>query len=347
MRTTSALTLLILGAVGCLALVNPPLKTPAALVVNGETMSDVSAFKAIAEKVRAGDSYYPTMGFELRKRNYPTLSVFNWRSPLHLRAVAAAPAVVWRAVLTALLVALCASTMATVRQPAAAMWVARGMQVGVLVIESAWQAIYQSEAWAGVLIGLSICAYALRRHGWAVACGLLALFVRELAAPYCIVCTVIALLNRRWREASAWLVGSCLYASYFAWHVSQVAAQRLPTDFAHDQSWIQFGGLPFLQATVMKLGWLVLLPESLAALAVVLIVGGIVNPRAPLHLRAASGAYAMFFLVAGLPFNGYWGWMAVPAWAMVCGYGVDTVSRALVGILGPPAEPHAPPSSPA
>ena len=41
--------------------------------------------------------------------------------------------------------------------------------------------------WAGVLIGLSICAYGIDRPRTGVALGLAAVFIRELAMPYCLV----------------------------------------------------------------------------------------------------------------------------------------------------------------
>ena len=41
--------------------------------------------------------------------------------------------------------------------------------------------------WAGVFIGLSVCAYGVRRPYLGVAAGLAAVFFRELALPYCLL----------------------------------------------------------------------------------------------------------------------------------------------------------------
>jgi hypothetical protein len=59
-----------------------------------------------------------------------------------------------------------------------------------------------------VLIAASLVFYGVGRTWWAVAMGLAALFVRELAAPYCVVCALFALHERRWPEVKAWVVGA-------------------------------------------------------------------------------------------------------------------------------------------
>lgn len=331
-RSRAILTLLALGALGLAALRVP---APAAAPAGTASHGDVAAFQAIVAKLRGGASYYPTVGFELRARGYPTRDAFNWRTPVLLTALAATPELVGRAALFALLALLCVATLATVRHPLTAAWTATGLQVGVLAIAAAPAVVVVSEVWAGVLVGISVCAFARRRFWLAVGLGLAALFVRELAAPYCIVCTLLAAGDHRWREVAAWIGGACAYAAYYGWHVTQVWAHRLPTDLAHSSPWLEFGGLPFLLSTIQWLGWLLVLPAPLAALALVLVAAGIANARAPVHVRAASAAYVAFFLVAGQPFNNYWGLIAGPAWALACGYGVETVGQAMKAALAP------------
>jgi hypothetical protein len=209
------------------------------------------------------------------------------------------------------------------------------MQVGILAFLLDRLEWLMGEPWAGVLIGLSVCAYAIQRPSLAAPLGLLALFVRELAAPYCLVCALIAAVNRRWRELWFWIAGTGAYAAYYGWHLTQVSAQRLPTDFAHSSSWLEFGGLPFLLATVHWMGWLLILPASLTAVTLVLIVAGIVDERTPLHVRAASAGYVGFFLVAGMPFNDYWGLIAAPTWALACGHGARTMGQAIWTAFAP------------
>ena len=72
---------------------------------------------------------------------------------------------------------------------------------------------------------------------------------------------------------------------------------------------------------MQQLGWLSLLPDWVTALARVLLAAGIARAATPTHARAGGAAFAAFFLFAGLPFNDYWGWLAAPTWAIVCGHG--------------------------
>src|SRR5262249_12040299 len=41
------------------------------------------------ERIRTGEPYYSAVGAELRKHDYPTAQVVNWRTPLHYEVVAA------------------------------------------------------------------------------------------------------------------------------------------------------------------------------------------------------------------------------------------------------------------
>lgn len=329
-RSRAVATILGVAFVLAAGFTYPALTPPARPVLStgAPVTTDARTFAAVVDRMRSGASYYDAMGIELRNHDYPTRDPFNWRTPLHLQALSLAPWVVWRGVLTAMLVAFYVAVMMTVRASSAT-WVANALAVGVLVISAAPDAIFVSEAWAGGFIGLSACAYALDRRPAAIGLALTALFVRELTAPYCVACTLFAVSERRWREVGAWAAGGTAYAIYYGWHVMQVMAHRTPGDIAHAGSWMTFLGVPFLQATLLKLGWFALLPSSFAAVALALLTAGLLAPDTPRHLRTASAVYAGFFLVAGFPFNDYWGFMAAPVWAITCGYGAGAVTAAL------------------
>lgn len=329
-RNRALATAAALSAVCALGFVYPA--SPEQLATNGATTgvaSDAAMYETVVTKLKSGAPYYPTLGYELRSRGYPTLDggsgAFNWRTPLHLRSLALVPYPVGRGALTGLLVAMFIATMLVVGRRPSVRWAAGALQVGVIVVGSAKEAVYVSEAWAGLLIGVSVCLYSLRRVAAAQLLGLLALFVRELAAPYCVACTIMALHKRRWREAGGWLVGAALYAAYYSVHVLRVMEQRLPGDFAHDQSWLRFGGLPFLQAAIGKMSWLAILPDYLTPLVLALIAGGLLNTNAPRELRVAVGVFAVFFAAAGQPFNAYWGWTTAPIFAIATAYGIQTL----------------------
>jgi hypothetical protein len=296
---------------------------------------DVAMYRTIAARVRSGESYYVAVGEELRRGNYAVREVFNWRTPLFLRTLAKAGGAE-RVVLIALGLVLCGAMLAAAgRRSAIVKWSALVMQTGVLATLAVPNAVVMSEAWAGVFIGLSVFAYALGRAAIAVPLGVLALFVRELAAPYCVVCTLTAAVNRRWRETAAWIVAAGLYAAYYLRHLTQVWAHRLPTDPAHPSSWLEFGGLPLLLTKVEFQFWLLLAPAVATAFALILIVASLANSRAPVHLRLTTGAYLLFFLAAGKAFDVYWGMLAWPAWALACGYGMERVRDAIRALFRP------------
>ena len=348
MRARAVAQLVLLTLVGAAALAYPaPTNLPGAFVTDSAQATDASAFQVVVDRLRAGAEYYDAMGQELRRRDYPTASPFNWRTPLHLYAVAAVPWGVSRGVLTALLVALFAITMASTQGQRLVAWTAGALQLGLLLFQAAPDAVYISEVWAGALVGLSAGAFALRHPMPAVALALAALFVRELAAPYCVACALIAIVQRQWRQCGAWLAGAGAYALYYGWHASQVAAHLTASDVAASSGWLVFGGLPFLQSAVHKLGWLMLLPGPCNAVVVVLLTAGIARATAPVHVRAGSAAFAGFFLVAGQPFNDYWGWLAAPTWAIACGHGAAAIAAAARFAAGTPPIASSGPAAPA
>ncbi|HKY23341.1 MAG TPA: hypothetical protein VJM31_19145 [Vicinamibacterales bacterium] len=325
-RNRAVLTLLALGALAIAALYGTK---PSAMAGTVTGAIDIVTYRAILGKLRVGTPYYVAVGEELRQGRYATREVFNWRTPLHWSALSLVPEVVSRALLIAFGLVLCVATLVvTAQRPTVARWTAVTMQVGTLAIVSVPEAILMSETWAGVLIGLSVCAYSVQRPQLAVPLGLFALFVRELAAPYCVVCTVLALVHKRWCEAGTWLGGACLYAIYYGWHFTQINLHRLPSDLAHASSWLELGGLPSLLAKVHWHGWLLVTPMPLTAFALVLVVAGTAAAGAPRHVRLTSAAYLVFFLAAGKGFDAYWGTMAWPTWALAFGYGVAATRRA-------------------
>lgn len=309
---------------------------PPRLVADGT--GDVAAFEAMARRVAAGESYYPVFGDELRARGYPAKSVFNWRTPLLLSTLARVPDLLSRAVLTALGVLL---FLATVKITAhGRLWTAASniMQAGAAVPVLAAGAIMIGEVWAGLLIGLSACLFALRRTTAAVAIGLLALFVRELAAPYCAACAAAAVFGRRWREVAGWAAGACLYGAYYVWHAVQVYAHQLPSDTAHPSPWLNLGGVHSLLLMADWHAWLLPAPHWATAAALSAVIVGAAAPGAPLQARAGTAAYVVFFMLAGQSFNGYWGLLAWPVWAVAAGYGLQTLVDAGRALAGP--RPH-------
>jgi hypothetical protein len=329
-RTRGLVTLL-----ACLTLWLACVATPVPALApraNGGS-GDVFMYQTMLSRLRAGEEYYDVVGGELRRGHYALVPAFNWRTPLLLSFLARVPDAVGRGLLGLLGVTLLMATVAmTVRRP---LWALGSgiMQIGAMATWIVPSAVVLGEVWAGVLIALSVCLYASKRTTAAVAFGLAALFLRELAAPYCVACAIYAMATRRWREVAAWLGGAAVYAVYFGWHVVQVAAHELPADHARTSSWLVLGGLGSLLIKARWQAWLLFSPPWATAFALTVIAAGIGAAKAPGHVRIASLAFGGFFLVAGMPMNQYWGLIAWPTWALACGYGVQLISDAARAVV--------------
>jgi hypothetical protein len=179
---------------------------------------------------------------------------------------------------------------------------------------------YFTEVWAGGFLALSAIAYAQRRERTGAAWALLALFVRELAAPYCVLAAAIAVGRRRWREVAMWAGGGAAYVLYYGWHVWQSTHHIRPNDFAHAQSWLAWGGVPFLLETWSYNGLFLIAPLPIFALSVVAVAAAAGAPRMPLHIRGSIVVYSVCFLAVGQPFNGYWGFLTSPLIALWLAY---------------------------
>lgn len=291
-----------------------------------EERGDAALFKTIAARVRHGEPYYTAYGDELRRRNYPAASIFNWRTPLLLEAVATAPQLCATGLLVLGVLSVAATVWVLLHAPPETLLIAVLLQVGAAVaILTVPDSVTVPEMWTGYLLLLSVVAYARNWRLIGVALAVTALFVRELAAPYCLAAGVLAIIRRRRTEAAAWVLGAALYIAYFALHVSHVHAQVLPGDRAHAQSWVQFGGLGFILGSIGFTGWFTMWQPWLPAIGLVLTVAAIWARQAPTHLRLAVVAYLLFFAVVGQSFNQNWGLVAAPAWALACGYGIGSL----------------------
>jgi hypothetical protein len=189
----------------------------------------------------------------------------------------------------------------------------------VTVVDS--QGRWLTEAWCGLLIGLSLAAYLWSAWVPAAVFGLAALFLRELAAPYCVVCALLAFRARRTRELTVWGAGLSLFGLYYAWHVVQVFGEMRQGDLAHPRPWLRFGGLGFWLATIKTNKAFFATPRLVLAVASVLLVAALWARSLPPHVRWSVVAYGLFFAAAGQPFNDYWGFVSAFVYALALAYG--------------------------
>jgi hypothetical protein len=288
----------------------------------GSQTGDVALYRAEIDRIHAGEGYYQAAAQELIARNYPTRSVFNWRTPLPMWLVGKLPAVVLGKVLLcglALAVLLMAFAAASRQEPnicrlAAPLVV---LLIGALLPCLLGNLFVMPVLWAGTLIALSIAAYGVDLPALGVAAGLAAVFFRELALPYALLAAGLAWRQRRRRELLAWLAGLAAWAVFFGLHCWQVSRVVAPDALPHRHGWIQFGGLSFILATVQANACLLLVPTWVTVLYFVAGMLGSAGWDTPLGRRATMALclFVAAFSVVGQDFNRYWGMMIAP---LVC-----------------------------
>lgn len=322
--------LLVLLLVGLL-----PTSHPAQPESSPKAKGDAFLHLSTIERIAVGDPYYEAVGRELRRGRYPATRVFNWRTPAHFVAVATLSVPVARVLLKVLaLAAVLLTILVLARESRGVVVIGAIAQLGAVATAFKPMAVGVAEVWTGVLIALSLCAYV--RHRWtaAAALGVVAVFTRELAAPYCVACAVLAMAAHRRKEVYVWIAGGLAYAVYFAVHVSQVWAHQLPSDLSQTESWLRWNGVEFIMATLKVNGWIGLAPP-LTALYMVLALAGAASPRVPRQVALPLLTYFVLFAFAGQPFNFYWGWVTAPIWAFAAAYGIEGVQWLIVSSRRP------------
>jgi len=314
---------LILGAaaammIWCLCAAFAPKKTEQPVAGNG---SDLRLYRRIVECVHAREDYYEAAGREMRAVGYPTGSIFNWRPPLYAWLIGSLPTPTWAQAILAMIAVFTTLLAWTIMlREGGRIRVA----VGILPLIGAFSwcidgdAFFSQELWAGTLVCLSIGAYARNRWQEGQAAGLFALFLRELAMPYCLMALFLAWRQQRRTEIAGWLIGLGLYGIYMALHVLSVRERILPEDRL-PASWIQFGGAAFLLVTCRMNAYLFNLPLWASALYLPLALLGLVGWRGETGERLAltAGVYVAAFAIVGQPFNDYWGLITAPL--LACG----------------------------
>lgn len=319
--TLAAIVLLLAVAMGRA----PVVPADAATAVAPE--GDLVSYQRIIGRMRGGADYYTAAHEVLVADGYGTRSVFNWRTPAWPMLLAALPAGWGQGVLAALALAGMLMVYRMLREdggPVVAVlsMLAVGVSLGGIAAPSS---VVFSEVAAGTLILVSVAAYG---NGWRVlglAAALLALLLRELAAPYVVICVVLALREKRWGEVRLWALGLVAYAAYFGWHWWMVSQQLGPMDRAYGDGWLQFGGLGFVLATAGFNGLWSLGPVWLPAVLLPLGLLGLWSwPKGTLALSTVV-AFVVLFAAVGKPFNYYWGALYTPVLMLGLGWAVAAV----------------------
>jgi hypothetical protein len=282
----------------------------------GPRGADLAMYARLIERMRHGEEYYVAAHAELVGTGYGIRSVFNWRLPTLSWIASGLPSQLWASVLLGI-VALGAAGAALKladRNDRATAFVAAPLLAINLTACVASDATLLTEIFAGFLILASIAAYGLERPMIGVATAIAALFMRELAAPYVVICVALAWRERRHAELGAWLTGLAAFAAFFAFHYLSVQAQLGPLDPADRQGWVQFGGPGFILGTASFNGLLTLAPIWVTAILLPPFLLGLFAWQGPGSARGqlTVAAYLVSFMVVGKPFNGYWGALYMP-----------------------------------
>jgi hypothetical protein len=299
------------------------------------TAPDLALYREMIISVRGGANYYDAAREALPRYGFPIASPLNWRLPTYAWLLSRLPNKCWiQAVLLVLAVGgLWLAFIAESRRSSVGQ---AGLTTFLLFSVIRWtfdgEAYLAQEVWAAVLLVISLSAHALavgciseaqctvRSGGWrclAIVAGLLALFFRELALPFCGIACLLAGWNRRWLEAIAWAAGIAAFYVFFAWHIGQVHAQLVGTEVAAAaglSQWLRFGGLDFVLLTTRMNSLLFAAPACLLWLYLLASLLGLSQRRDESSQLAslATLAYLLAFAFVGRPENFYWGLMTAP-----------------------------------
>ena len=277
---------------------------------------DPSLFAAVVERVRAGETYYPVMGEELHARGYQSGSPFNWRLPTLTVFQSLLPSL-WTSTLALTALSLAACWLWLRSQTKSALPARAGFGIALVTALPLWpwfssSSIVLHDLWAGQLIFLSLACWASGRWIPSVGVGWLALAVREHSAVFVVVMGVAALLERRPREAAAWLLGLAGFAAFEVWHVQQLRPFIMPGP--PEPGWLSLGGWCFVLLTARVNVLLLIAPGWILAAFVPWAVAGLLVWRSAEGRRVAGtvGAYLGLFCALGRPDNWYWGLLVAP-----------------------------------
>jgi hypothetical protein len=280
--------------------------------------SDLALYRAVIERVRHGEPYELAAVAEHRARRYPVKPFVAVRPPVLALALARLPREGIGDVALGLLAALTAGCWIyrlrrEFERPLLLALAAVAIVSGVVPMMVGGGASLFHEAWAGLLIALSLAVRTERRFVLAVALGLLAAIIRELALPYLGVMALLALLDRRRLEALTFAAATAIALGVLTLHARGLALVVTPQDLP-SPGWASLGGWSFVLSTASWNMIAVLAGAWSTAWLVPLALTGAAGWKGPAGLRliALLGGYTLGFMAIGRPDNLYWGMMVSP-----------------------------------
>jgi len=286
-----------------------------------EELDDSLVYRAVADRVHAGEGYYDAAAIELEAHGYPTQSTFNWRLPTYAWLLGTLPDASWGESLLALVVILAITMASTILTSDSGIGI-RMATFGALAIAEGWLAFaepaYFTELWAGTFILMSLCLYFNGNWIGGVVTGSMALVLRELTVPFCAIMFGFSIYHRRWREVGVWLAIFAAYALFFRLHSLEVSRRGADLSAGRAIAWLTCGGVTSILSTARMNFFLSLFPVWATACYVPLAVLGLLGwpPRNSLPIKFTTVAYLVLFSFVGQSFNFYWGWLIAPLLAI-------------------------------
>lgn len=298
----------------------------------GGRYSDVNAYLDILTLMRGGSGYYRAVHDTLLAHSYGTTSVFNWRTPAWLELLALFPSIAWaQALLMGVALVSLFLAYGMVRKSGNS-FLALAAVLGILpsiALIAGPHGVVLTEVVAGLLILFSIVSYGNDRWVAGLLAALAALFVRELTAPYILICIAFAVYRKNRRELAGWTIGLLAYCVYFEWHRFKIMQQLGPHEISYPDGWMRFGGMRFVLETAHFNGLLDLTPLLITAILLPAALMGLFAWRQGLRAATTVAAYLCIFAVAGKPFNFYWGALYTPLLMLGLPWAVPAVYEAL------------------
>ncbi len=275
---------------------------------------DLQCYREIVNRMHWGGGYYETAVSELQTRGYPTVSVFNFRLPTLAWLMSRLPFPSMGqalAILMAFITFLVWIRVLKEENSFPKFLVGGLLLLGPLIYSLSPEIFWAHEFWAGTLITLSLLSYARGWRAVSVGCGLFALFLRELTLPFTFLMMVAAYHEGHRREAWFWLLGMIIFGFTLSFHSVMVAGLTGRGDSGPGESWVAFGGWPFILHTARMHPFLLMAPPWLAAVIVPFSLLGFAGWGGPIGSRMGLtvGLYMLSYCFVGKPFNQYWGMM--------------------------------------
>ncbi|WP_246586808.1 hypothetical protein [Stakelama flava] len=337
-RARWALALLIALIVATLtALAVPDPAGPADAMPPPAAQTDLYLYGAIVDGVRAGGDYYSIAANALRAGDFPLRPFFTFRLPTLAMVQSHLPPGVVLGMLWAL--GLAVALVWYIRlKPAFARPLPRACAMvllagGIVACVQPGLVLFH-EAWAAMLIALSLGLWRPGRWLEAAAIGLCAMLIRETAVLYVLVMLAFALRSGDRREAGGWGATLAVFAVVMTIHAIAVARVVGPLD-PTSPGWAGLNGLGFFIRALSLSTALHALPLTLAAILAGLAIYGWAGWNSPhaMRLLAVLLAYALLVAVFARVDTFYWALMAAPLSLIGLAFAPDAIRDTVRGAL--------------